>query len=145
VKNNKLLVTMLIIITTITLIGAIALVLIMKFTDSGKEEVKEPSIDEVIKYSVDVPEITTNLISGDFVRIQFKIQTENKKAKEELEKRDFQVKNIIIQELSEMNSNQFQGKEGIANLEVLIKDHLNKLMHEGKIVRVYTTSFVLQQ
>jgi flagellar FliL protein len=136
---------MLIIITTIALIGAVALVLIMKFTDSNKEEVKEPSIDEIIEYSVDVPEITTNLISGDFVRIQFKIQTENKKAKEELEKRDFQVKNIIIQELSEMNSNQFQGKEGITNLEALIKDHLNGLMQEGKVVKVYTTSFVLQQ
>jgi flagellar FliL protein len=136
---------MLIIITTIALIGAVALVLIMKFTDSNKEEVKEPSIDEIIEYSVDVPEITTNLISGDFVRIQFKIQTENKKAKEELEKRDFQVKNIIIQELSEMNSNQFQGKEGITNLEALIKDHLTGLMQEGKVVKVYTTSFVLQQ
>ncbi|MFZ3587914.1 flagellar basal body-associated protein FliL [Bacillus sp. DJP31] len=144
-KNNKLLVTVLIIITTISLLGAIALVVVLKFTGSDKvEEVKEPTIDEIVEYSVDVPEITTNLISGDFVRIQFKIQTESIEAKEELEKRDFQVRNILIQELSEMNSEQFQGKEGIANLETILKDQVNELMHEGKVVRVYTTAFVLQ-
>ena len=51
--------------------------------------------------SVDIKEITTNLASNDFIRISFKIQTDSKKAKEELEKRDFQVNNIIILELSE--------------------------------------------
>jgi flagellar FliL protein len=145
VKNKKLLVTMLIIILTISLIGAVALVVIMKLTGPEYDgKVKEPTIDEIVESSVDVPEITTNLINGDFVRIQFKIQTENTKAKEELEKRDFQVRNIIIQELSEMSTDQFKGKEGIANLEGLIKEHVNKLMHEGEIVKVYTTSFVLQ-
>jgi flagellar FliL protein len=145
VKNKKLLVTMLIIILTISLIGAVALVVVMKLTGPEHEDkVKEPSIDEIVESSVDVPEITTNLISGDFVRIQFKIQTENTKAKEELEKRDFQVRNIIIQELSEMSTEQFKGKAGIANLETLIKEQVNELMHEGEIVRVYTTSIVLQ-
>jgi flagellar FliL protein len=144
VKNNKLLVTMLIIITTITLIGAVSLVLIMKFTQTDKEEVKEPTIDEIIEYSVDIPEITTNLLNGDFVRVQFKIQTENKKAKEELEKRDFQVKSIIIQELSEMSTEQFQGREGKVNLETIIKDRINELMQEGNVLQVYTTAFVLQ-
>ncbi|MFD1735823.1 flagellar basal body-associated protein FliL [Bacillus salitolerans] len=143
-KNNKLLITMLIIILTITLIGVVALLLITYLDDSSDSKEKEPTIDEIVEYSVDIPEITTNLISGDFVRIQFKIQTDNKKAKEELQKRDFQVKNIIIQELSEMNSEQFKGKEGIANLELLIKDEMNALMQEGHVVKVYTTSFVLQ-
>ncbi|KAA0547930.1 flagellar basal body-associated protein FliL [Bacillus sp. BGMRC 2118] len=143
-KKNKLLMTMLIVIVTIILIGAVAVVLIMKFNDSGEEEVKEPTIDEIVEYSVDVPEITTNLLDGEFVKIQFKVQTENVKAKDELAKREFQTKNIIIQELSEMTSEQFKGKEGITNLENVIKTELNELMHEGKVVRVYTTSFVLQ-
>jgi flagellar FliL protein len=143
-KNNKLLVTMLIIITTITLIGAVSLVLIMKFTQADKEKVNDPTIDEIVEYSVDIPEITTNLHNGDFVRVQFKIQTENKKAREELEKRDFQVKNIIIQEVSEMSTEQFQGREGKVNLETIIMDRINELMQEGKVMRVYTTSFILQ-
>ncbi|WP_246939920.1 flagellar basal body-associated protein FliL [Bacillus pinisoli] len=144
-KNKKALVTMIIIILTILLIGAVAMIVIMKFTGKEhEEEVKEPTIDEIIEYSVDVPEITTNLLEGNFIKIQFKIQTDNVKAKDELAKRDFQVRNIIIQELSQMTSEEFNGKEGILNLEDIIKNEANKLMQEGKIVRVYTTSFVLQ-
>lgn len=143
-KNSRLLVTTLIIITTITLIGAVALVVLLQLQTNEKNVAKEPTIDEIVEYSVDVEEITTNLMGGDFVRIQFKIQTENKEAKEELEKRDFQVRNIIIHELSEMNSEHFQGKQGIASLESLIKSEVNKLMDEGKVVKVYTTAFVLQ-
>ncbi len=143
-KNNKLLVTVLIIITTIALLGTTALVVVMKIKGSENETVKEPTIDKIVESSVDVPEITTNLLGGEYVRIQFKIHTENKKAKEELEKRDFQVRNIIIQELSEMRSEQFQGKEGIGNLEDVIKKQVNELMQEGNVIQVYTTAFVLQ-
>ncbi|WP_456275490.1 flagellar basal body-associated protein FliL [Bacillus sp. AK128] len=144
-KNKKALVTMIIIILTILLIGAVALIVIMKFTgEEHVNEVKEPTIDEIIEYSVDIPEITTNLLDGDFIRIQFKVQTDSVEAKEELAKREFQVRNIIIQELSEMTSDQFNGKNGLVTLENLIKEQTNVLMQEGKIVRVYTTSFVLQ-
>jgi flagellar FliL protein len=143
-KNKKAIITMTIIILTILLIGAVALIALMKFTEQDEDLLKKPTIDEIIEYSVDIPEITTNLIDGNFVRIQFTIQTENVKAKEELEKREFQIRNIIIQELSEKSSNQFNGKDGLINLENLIKEQANVLMQEGKIVRVYTTSFVLQ-
>ncbi|MBM7659355.1 flagellar FliL protein [Bacillus mesophilus] len=144
-KNKKALITMTIIILTILLIGAVALIVLLKFTgEESKEGPIEPTIDEIIEYSVDVPEITTNLLDGEFVRIQFKIQTDSVKAKEELAKRDFQMNNIIIQELSEMTSDQFKGKDGILNLENMIKDQANGLMQEGQIIRVYTTSFVLQ-
>ena len=54
-----------------------------------KRNSKEPTIDEMIEATVDIPEITTNLASNDFIRISFKIQTDSKKAKEELEKRKF--------------------------------------------------------
>ena len=97
-KNNKMVMTLLILLVAITLVGAIAIVMVLNLNDQGK--VKEPTIDEVIKYSVDIPEITTNLANDDYIRISFKIQTDGKKAKEELEKRIFQVNNIIILELS---------------------------------------------
>jgi flagellar protein FliL len=139
--KNKLLTITLILLVTITLVGVLALIVVMKFND---DEVKEPSIDEVIEASVDVPEITTNLLSGDYIRISFKIQTDSKKAKEELEKRDFQVKNIIIEELSEMKSEQLQGKEGKQQLESTIKEKANSLMQEGKVEKVYITSYMIQ-
>ncbi|USK40660.1 flagellar basal body-associated protein FliL [Cytobacillus firmus] len=141
-KNNKLLMIMLMMLVAITLIGAIALVLVMKF--SGDNETKEPTIDEVLEASVDIPQVTANLASDDYIRISFKIQTENKNAKEELQKRDFQVKNLIIQELSEMKAEDIQGKEGQIKLQEDLKTKINGLMQEGKIVQVYITESLLQ-
>ncbi|KSU62521.1 flagellar basal body-associated protein FliL [[Bacillus] enclensis] len=140
--KNKFLTIMLILLVTITLAGVIALVVILKF--SGDEETKEPSIEEVIEASVDIPEITTNLLSNDFIRISFKVQTDSKKAKEELEKRDFQVNNIIIEELSEMKADELQGKKGKEIIEAKVKEKVNALMQEGMVEKVYITSMMIQ-
>jgi flagellar protein FliL len=140
--KNKFLTIMLILLVTITLVGVIALVVILKFSDG--EEAKEPSIEEVIEASVDIPEITTNLLSNDFIRISFKVQTDSKKAKEELEKRDFQVNNIIIEELSEMKAEELQGKKGKELIEGKVKDKVNSLMQEGMVEKVYITSMMIQ-
>ena len=65
-KNNKLVTIMLIILVTITLFGVIVVVLL---TQLDKEKPDGPTIDEIIESSVDIPEITTNLADGSFVRI----------------------------------------------------------------------------
>ena len=140
--NKKLLSIMLVIIVSITLIGVAGLVVVIKF--SGKEEHKEPSIEEVVEASVDIPEITTNLSSGNIVRLSFKIETDSKKAKEELEKREFQVRDIIISELANMTADQLEGKEGMDKLKETVKQKANGLMQEGKVKKVYTTSYILQ-
>ncbi|MGM0827188.1 MAG: flagellar basal body-associated protein FliL [Bacillota bacterium] len=140
--KSKALTIMMILLVTITLVGVIALVVILKF--SGDEETKEPSIEEVIENSMDIPETTTNLMSNDFIRISFKIQTDSKKAKSELEKRDFQVNNIIIEELSELNAEELQGKKGKEMIETKVKDKVNSLMQEGMVEKVYITSMMIQ-
>lgn len=141
--RNKLLTIMLIILTVITLAGAVALVIMLK-SNSGHQG-KEPDIDQVLECSVDVPEITTNLASNDFIRISFKIQTDSKKAKEELEKRDFQTKDIIIELLSGMRAEDLKGAAGKERLAEMLKSRLNEVMQEGKIVKVYITSYIIQQ
>jgi flagellar FliL protein len=140
--NKKLLSIMFVIIVSITLIGVAALVVVMKF--SGNEEHKEPSIEEVVEASVDIPEITTNLSSGNIVRLSFKIETDSRKAKEELEKREFQVRDIIISELANMTADHLEGKEGMDKLKETVKQKANGLMQEGKVNKVYTTSYILQ-
>ncbi|RBP06809.1 flagellar basal body-associated protein FliL [Rossellomorea aquimaris] len=140
--KNKALTIMMILLVTITLVGVIALVVILKF--SGDEEAKEPSIEEVIENSVDIPETTTNLMSNDFIRISFKFQTDSKIAKSELEKRDFQVNNIIIEELSELKAEELQGKKGKEMIETKVKDKVNSLMQEGMVEKVYITSMMIQ-
>ncbi|PFA67875.1 flagellar basal body-associated protein FliL [Bacillus sp. AFS015802] len=140
--KSKAITIMMISLVTITLVGVIALVVVLKF--SGEEKAKDPTIEEVIENSVDIPETTTNLMSNDFIRISFKIQTDSKKAKEELEKRDFQVNNIIIEELSELKAEQLQGKKGKELVETKVKDKVNSLMQEGAVEKVYITSMMIQ-
>ncbi|WP_174880053.1 flagellar basal body-associated FliL family protein, partial [Metabacillus niabensis] len=67
-----------------------------------------------------------------------------KKAKEELEQRVFQVNDLIISELSTMSAEQLDGNEGMNELKEKIKEKTNKLMQEGKVNKVYTTSYILQ-
>lgn len=140
--KNKVLTISLIILVCITLIGVVALILVMQLKDDGTE--KEPTIDEIIEASVDVPEITTNLGGRQFIRISLKIQTDNKKAAKELTKRDFQVKNLVIQELSEMTSQDLEGKAGKRTFEDALKSQLNPLMQEGEVQKVYITSYIIQ-
>ncbi|WP_077211529.1 flagellar basal body-associated protein FliL [Bacillus dakarensis] len=140
--KNKLVMIMLIILIAITLVGAVALVVVLKFT--GEEENKEPTIDEILEASVDIPQMTTNLANDDYIRISFKIQTDNKKAKEELEKRDFQVKNIIIHTLSERTSDELRGAEGQTKLEEDLKEKISEIMQEGTVEKVYITESLLQ-
>lgn len=132
---------MLIILITITLVGAVAVVVVLKVT--GAENTAGPTIDELLEYSVDIPEITTNLAGNDFIRISFKIQTDSKKAKEELEKRDFQVNNIIIHTLSEKKPEEIQGSQGQKLLEEELKEKVNELMMSGKVEKVYITGSLL--
>ena len=133
---------MLILLVAIALVGAVAVIIVKQLNDNSGP--KEPTIDEVLEASVDVPQITTNLASNDFIRISFKIQTDSKKAKEELEKRDFQVKDIIIQELSETVAEDIQGKEGQKKLKDDLKGKINKILQKGEVEQVYITENLLQ-
>ena len=116
----------------------------MNFNKDSNGEEKAPSIDEIIESSVDMEEITTNLSGRNFVRVSLKIQTDSKKAAEELTKRDFQVKNLAIQELSEMTAKDLEGKVGKQQFEDTIKAKLNELMQDGEIQKVYIVSYIIQ-
>jgi len=138
---NKFLKITLLSLLIIVLIGAVAAVIILNVLDK-KNDNGEPSIDEIIEYSYQTPEITTDLSDGSFVRIQFQIVTDSKDAKQEIAKREFQVKNILIKELATMDEEAF--KSGLSNVEDILKVELNKVMTEGSIIDVYTISKILQ-
>ncbi|MDM5332732.1 flagellar basal body-associated protein FliL [Ureibacillus composti] len=141
-KNNKLLTIMLIILVTILLIGIVIFVLLTQF--NKQSTANEPTIDQIVEASVDVPEIMTNLADDSYVKLTLKIQTTSKKAAEELEKRNFQVNHIVIGELSEMTEEDLAGKEGKTLFESTIKAQLNELMQEGEVEQIYITSYVIQ-
>lgn len=133
---------MLIILVSITLVGVIALLIIFQL-NKGDEETG-PTIDEIVEASVDIPEITTNLAANKFIRISLKVQMDSAKAAEELTKRDFQVKNIVITELSEMTPEDLEGKQGKAVFQAALKTKIDELMDEGEVQQVYITSYIIQ-
>lgn len=133
---------MLIILVSLTLVGVVAILLYFQFNKG--EETNEPTIDEIVESSVDIQEITTNLAGDKFIRISMKVQTDSTEAAEELTKRDFQVKNILITELSEMTPEDLEGKQGKLTLESSLKTKINELMNDGEVQQVYITSYIIQ-
>lgn len=139
-KNNKLVTILLVVIVLITLIGAALFVFVTKFNQP--QVATEPPIDEIVEASVDVPEIMTNLADKRVVKVALKIETTSKAAAEELTKRNFQINNIIIEELSEMTLENLEGKQGKQMFKKAVKTKLNELMQEGEVKEVYLTSFI---
>lgn len=131
------------------IVGIMSLLLVISgsvfyFTDVFAKDADESSIDDILERTVAIDQITTNLASDDYIRISFTIQTDSEKAKEELEKRDFQVKNIMIQELSEMQADDLRGKEGQLLLQKTLNNKINDLLQTGKIEKIYITESILQ-
>ncbi len=131
-----------ILLVAVILIGVILFVLLTQF--NKPTGAVEPSIDEIVEATVEIPEITTNLADKRVVRLSLKIQTTSKDAAAELTKRVFQVQNIAIQELSEMEQKDLEGKQGKQIFQKSLKTRLNELMQEGEIQEVYFTSFITQ-
>lgn len=123
------------------LIGTVALVVILN-TENETAKSEAVTIDDIVEYSYETTEMTTDLEDGSFVRIQFQIVTDGKKAKKELEKREFQLKNILIKKLATMSEKDF--KSGLADLEDQIQLKLNEVMKKGKVTDVYTINKILQ-
>lgn len=123
----------------ILLAGAGTLVLLLY---EEEEASSESAIDDMVELSYETPEITTDLSDGSYVRVQFQIITDGEPAKEELSKRDFQLRNMLIKELAIMDEEIF--RTGLADLENVVKSKVNELMTDGKVTDVYTISKLLQ-
>ncbi|MFG6118261.1 MULTISPECIES: flagellar basal body-associated protein FliL [Thalassobacillus] len=139
--SSKLLTTMVISLSSVAVLGIVALILVLNMGEQPQAEGKR-SIDDIIETSYETEEITTDLKDNRFVRIQFRIVTDSKGAHEELQKRDFQLQNVLIKELAAMEVSEF--KSGLDELEASLKTKLNAMMTEGKVTEVYTIQKVLQ-
>lgn len=141
-KNKTSIAIILMFAAVLILMGAGGAIYSIKYMDDRAQT--QPSIDEVIKLSVEVPEITTNLKDDTLIQISFMIETDDREAREELEKREFQIKDIVINELSEIESRQLKGKKAKQDMEDKLTEQINGLMQEGEVVEIYTTSSILQ-
>lgn len=138
--KKKLVIIMLIILIVVAGLGTAAYFVVSGHSDKDKK----PTIDEVVAATVSVDDITTNLKSDSIIRIGIKLETDSAKAKEELEKRDFQVKDNIISILADTSAGEIEGDKGREAFKQSLKEKVNSYLQEGKVQKVYITSFNLQ-
>jgi len=147
--KNKLFNMALIIIIAITLLGIVFFVLyrtnflLPNNNTANVEKVKEPSIDEILKSKLDIPEITTNLSDGRYIVIALSIQLDNEKAKVEAEKRIFQIKDKINLLLKSVSSQDLSTEDGIIKLKLEIMNRVNQIMQDGKINNIDITKILI--
>src|SRR5699024_4348165 len=116
----------------VILLGGTAALVVLLY---GEEASTGTTTDDMADLSYETPEITTDLSDGSFVRIQFQVITDGETSKEEISKRDFQLKNILIKELATMNEEDF--RTGLSDLEEAVKSKINELMTDGNVTDVY--------
>ncbi len=137
--NPKLIKILVAVLLVITIAGAVTLYFVLNNTSNEGEAM---SIDDMVKYSYTTEEIRTDLNDGNFVLIQFQFITNSKDALSEIEKREFQVKNVFIKQSVDLTETDFQ--ENLTDLENNMKNAMNEKMTEGQIVEVLITSKVIQ-
>ncbi len=149
--QNKLFNMALIIIIAIALLGGVSFVLFKVYfspvngspTDDTSAVAKPLSADEMVQYTVDTGEITTNMATDNYIVIRFSITADGKKGQEELSKRLPQVNQIIIKTMAGLSPEDIKGTEGLNKLEAKIMNEVSAIMQEGKILQVITTKRVL--
>lgn len=139
---SRALSTFLISFSVLIIIAAVILGVFFFISDKDSSANSEQTIDDMNEFSYETPEITTDLKDGRFVRIQFRIITDGRKAAKEIEKRDFQIENILIKEISQMNEADFTS--GLNNVETTLQNNINEVMTDGEITDVYTIKKILQ-
>lgn len=100
--------------------------------------------EELVEFTVETQELTTNLQSGGFVQLKFQLQGDSAKAKEELQNRMIQIRHIMIRTVSSKTADDLKGEEGITGLEQTIQNQINQLMQDGQVVKIFTTKKLLQ-
>ncbi|MFB1081103.1 flagellar basal body-associated FliL family protein [Jeotgalibacillus sp. JSM ZJ347] len=143
-SKNKLVITMLVILVSITLIGVIVLVVSNQLAKGGEKEEETLSAAERVEATVEVPEVTTNIAGNNFARVSLYVETDSKKAAEELKLLEFQVKDMLIEELTTLTKQELESDEGKEILKNNLTSKMNDLLQEGEVIDIYLTSFVVQ-
>lgn len=134
-------------ITSIILLLVIVIVVLVILLNESKEEevidhINKVPVEKIQELSYEMPEITTDLKDGSFVRIQFQIVTNTTDAQKEVSKREFQLKNILIKELAQMEEEDF--KSDLTKLEDTLRKKINDIIEDGEVLEVLTTTKILQ-
>src|SRR5690625_2786294 len=136
--NRKLFTILITLLVIITLAGAATLYFLLK-EDNADGELP---IDKALEYSYTTEEIITDLKDNSYVLIQFQFFTDNKKEREEIVQREFQVKNEFIKQSIHLTEDDFQSN--LNEIESSMKEAMNQEMKNGEILDVFIVNKVIQ-
>ncbi|PFP30800.1 hypothetical protein COJ96_02220 [Bacillus sp. AFS073361] len=112
--------------------------------NAPKEEIKEPTAEELLEQSVDTEMITTNFADEGFIKMRFKIITKSKKDAEEIGKLQFHIESSIIQYVNNIKKEEANGPKGLTLIENNLQKVLNQELGTNYITRVYMIDKVVQ-
>ncbi|MBU5594966.1 flagellar basal body-associated protein FliL [Amphibacillus sp. MSJ-3] len=135
-KSFKIILTILAIIA-ISGIGGIVYLL-----TNNDDPNRELTINEQVEYAYTTEEINLDLEDDRYVQLQFNILTNNSDARDEVELREFQFKNLLIKETIDMTSEQLQAD--LDEFEDTLKTEMNNLMEEGEITDIFIVGKIVQ-
>ncbi len=137
--NNKGFKIVLVILAIIALAGIAGVIYLLLDDDDPDRAL---TIEEQVEYSFTTEEINLDLDDQRYVQLKFNILTNNSDARDEVELREFQFKNILIKETVNMTSAELQAD--LTQFEETLKAEMNKLMEEGEITDIYIVGKIVQ-
>ena len=137
--NNKGFKIVLVILAIIALVGIAGVIYLLLDDDDPDRAL---TIVEQVEYSFTTEEINLDLDDQRYVQLKFNILTNNSDARDEVELREFQFKNILIKETVNMTSAELQAD--LTQFEETLKAEMNKLMEEGEITDIYIVGKIVQ-
>ncbi|MDV2580608.1 flagellar basal body-associated FliL family protein [Alkalibacillus haloalkaliphilus] len=138
-KPIKIMLTTLI---SLTIIGIVAIILLI-YVDFDERVDGERTISEMADSSFVTNEITTDLSDGSFVRIQFRVVTDNQSTSEQLQEgEDFIINDAIIQKLTVLEGEDFRTNLDLVREEVATA--LNDRLDEGEVTDIFITEKAVQ-
>ncbi|WP_146814435.1 flagellar basal body-associated FliL family protein [Alkalibacillus haloalkaliphilus] len=138
-KPIKIMLTTLI---SLTIIGIVAIILLI-YVDFDESVDGERTISEMADSSFVTNEITTDLSDGSFVRIQFRVVTDNQSTSEQLQEGEyFIINDAIIQKLTVLEGEDFRTNLDLVREEVATA--LNDRLDEGEVTDIFITEKTVQ-
>ncbi len=157
-SKMNIIVLALVLVNTIV-VGAIAFMVYQ----AKKAEEKSPGIDAVVRGEIEtqhkereheaqsvkpiIPlETFVVNLSGSrgrrVAKVSVELELNNLEAKDEVDRRNAQIRDIIIMLLSSKTYESVSTTEGREKLRVEMKDTINAFMSEGKVENIYFTGFI---
>ncbi|MET3682143.1 flagellar FliL protein [Alkalibacillus flavidus] len=129
-------------IIALTIIGIVAIILLL-YVDFGSTENGEPTISEMAENSFVTDEITTDLADGNFIRIQFRVVTNDQDTMSQLQSGEqFILNDAIIEELTVMEGDDF--RNDLRTIRNNVKTAINERLNEGEVTDVFITQKAVQ-